>query len=150
MSTSKRVHISLGVTDLDANVTFYSSLFGQPPTILKPDYAKWQLEDPKLNFCVDVRGDELGVDHLGIEFDSTVEVTATLERYRRDGIDVQGEGQIICGYHRSDKGWIADPQAVLWETFFSSEVTTHYGAANEDVTAGSEARSEAVGASTEK
>lgn len=144
----KRMHIGIVVNDIDANVTFYTSLFGQPPTILKPDYAKWQLEDPKLNFCVDARGDELGVDHLGIELASTEEVTTALEHYRQSGIDVQGEGQIVCGYHRSDKGWVIDPQAVLWETFFSPEVTPHYGAPNEEVSVAVEKRRQAAGISS--
>ena len=135
MSTPKRVHISLGVKDIDANVSFYSRLFGAPPTILKPDYAKWQLDDPRLNFSIDSHVDEPGVDHFGIELDSPEGVTTALDHYRQDGIDVRDEGQVVCGYHRSDKGWVADPQAVLWETFFSSEVTPHYGEFNEDVAA---------------
>ena len=131
----KRVHISLVVKDIDANVVFYTGLFGQPPTILKLDYAKWQLDDPLLNFSVDTHGDEPGTDHLGIELDSTVEVANALEHLKQSGIDVSGEGQIVCGYHKSDKGWITDPQGVRWETFFSPEVTPHYGASNEEVTA---------------
>ena len=148
MSAVKRVHICLAVKDLDANVTFYTSLFGEPPIILKPDYAKWQLEDPRLNFSIDTHADTPGVDHLGIELESAAEVTTALGHYKRSGIDVQGEGQIVCGYHRSDKGWVADPQAVLWETFFSPEVTPHYGSANVEVTAEVEKRKEAVGPSS--
>ncbi len=144
----KRAHICLIVKDIDASVTFYTSLFGAPPTISKPDYAKWRLEDPKLNFSIDAHGDKPGLDHLGIELESAKRVTTALEHYRQSGIDVQGEGQIVCGYHRSDKGWVVDPQAVLWETFFSPEVTPHYGSANEEVTAEAEKRSEAVGPSS--
>ena len=140
----KRVHICLVVEDIDANVAFYTSLFGQPPTILKPDYAKWRLEDPMLNFSVDAHGDKPGVDHLGIEHDSTEEVANALEHLKESGIDVFGEGQIVCGYHKTDKGWVTDPQAVAWETFFSPEVTPHYGSANEKVTAEVENRKEAI------
>lgn len=135
MSATKRVHICLVVKDIDANVTFYTRLFGEPPIILKPDYAKWRLEDPKLNFSIDAHGDKPGLDHLGIELESAERVTTALEHYRQGGIDVFGETQIVCGYHRTDKGWVTDPQAVLWETFFSPEVTPHYGSLNEEVTA---------------
>ncbi len=144
----KRAHICLIVKDIDTSVTFYTSLFGEPPTVLKPDYAKWQLEDPKLNFSIDAHGDTPGLAHLGIELDSTREVTTALEHYRQSGIDVFGETQIVCGYHRTDKGWVTDPQAVLWETFFSPEVTPHDGAANEEVSAAVEKRREAVGLSS--
>ena len=144
MSTTKRVHICLVVKDVDANVAFYTSLFGEPPTILKPDYAKWQLEDPKLNFSVDAHGDKPGLDHLGIELESAERVTTALENYRQSGIDVFGETQIVCGYHRTDKGWVTDPQAVLWETFFSPEVTPHYGSFNEEVTAETEKRRQEI------
>lgn len=148
MSAMKRVHICLVVKDIDANVTFYTRLFGEPPTIVKPDYAKWRLEDPKLNFSIDAHGDKPGLDHLGIELESAERVTAALEHYRQGGIDVFGEIQIVCGYHRTDKGFVADPQAVLWETFFSPEVTPHYGSLNEEVTAEAEKRREAVGPSS--
>ena len=140
----KRTHICLIVKDIDASVTFYTSLFGEPPTILKPDYAKWQLEDPKLNFSIDTNGDEPGLDHLGIELESAERVTAALEDYRQSGIDVFGEAQIVCGYHRTDKGFITDPQAVLWETFFSHEITSHYGSLNEEVTAEAEKRRQEI------
>ncbi len=140
----KRAHICLIVKDIDANVTFYTSLFGEPPTVLKPDYAKWQLEDPKLNFSIDTHGDTPGLDHLGIELESAEKVTAALEDYKQGGIDVFSETQIVCGYHRTDKGWVTDPQAVLWETFFSPEVTPHYGSLNEEVTAKVEERREEI------
>ena len=140
----KRAHICLIVKNIDANVTFYTSLFGEPPTVLKPDYAKWRLEDPKLNFSIDAHGDEPGLDHLGIELESAEMVTAALEDYRQGGINVFGEAQIVCGYHRTDKGWVTDPQAVLWETFFSPEVTPHYGSLNEEVTAEVEKRTQEI------
>ncbi len=140
----KRAHICLVVKDIDTSVTFYTSLFCEPPTILKPDYAKWQLEDQKLNFSVDAHGDKPGLDHLGIELESAEKVTTALENYRQSGIDVFGETQIVCGYHRTDKGFVADPQAVLWETFFSPEVTPHYGSLNEEVTAEAEKRRQEI------
>ena len=144
----KRTHICLVVKDIDTNVTFYTSLFGEPPTVLKPDYAKWQLEDPKLNFSIDAHGDKPGLDHLGIELESAERVTAALEDYRQSGIDVFGETQIVCGYHRTDKGFVSDPQAVLWETFFSPEVTSHDGSLNDEVTAEAEKRRQEITEST--
>ncbi len=143
----KVAHISLVVKDLDANVAFYTDLFGRAPKIQKSDYAKWELDDPKLNFSIDTHGDKYGVNHLGIEEESTEKVEASLDRYKRKDIDVFGEGQIVCGYHRTDKGWITDPQAVLWEIFYSPEVTPHYGCTGEEVTEEVERRAKEAGLS---
>ena len=143
----KVAHISLVVKDMDANVAFYTDLFGCPPDILKPDYAKWRLENPKLNFSIDTHGDKYGVNHLGIEEENPEDLSASLDRYKTNNIDVFGEGQIVCGYHRTDKGWVTDPQAVLWETFYSPEITPYYGCTNDGVTEEVERRAKSAGLS---
>ena len=143
----KVAHISLVVKDIDANVAFYTDFFGRPPKIQKPDYAKWELDDPRLNFSIDAHGDKPGVNHLGIEEACTDDVTASLDRHKKNGLDVFGEGQIVCGYHRSDKGWITDPQAVLWEVFYSPEITPQYGSTGEEVTEEVERRAKQAGLS---
>jgi catechol 2,3-dioxygenase-like lactoylglutathione lyase family enzyme len=119
----KRFHVHVAVDDLAANITFYSSLFGAAPSIAKPDYAKWMLEDPRINFAISQRGAKLGLDHLGFEVDSDEELKELRGEIRKVQIAAFDQSDAACCYARSDKYWITDPQGIAWETFHSlSEV----------------------------
>ena len=112
----KRFHVHLHVEDLAASVAFYSRLFGAQPTRLEGDYAKWMVEDPRLNFAISTR-DKPGLDHLGLQADSEEELQE-LKRHAQDAdLALLDEGQTNCCYARSDKHWLTDPQGVAWEQF---------------------------------
>ena len=115
----KRLHIHVTVADLDKAVRFYGKLFAAAPTVLKLDYAKWQLEDPVVNFAISSRGQEPGINHLGIEVDDDKaldEIEARLVAAEADVIEQRGAS---CCYTKSDKSWSHDPDGVVWETFIS-------------------------------
>lgn len=112
-----RFHLHIAVTDLERNIAFYSALFGTDPVVRKPDYAKWQLEDPRINFAISTRGARQGVDHVGLQAESEAELEAIRRRLEAAGIQgVEQEGTTCC-YARSDKYWTVDPQGVAWESF---------------------------------
>jgi catechol 2,3-dioxygenase-like lactoylglutathione lyase family enzyme len=113
----KRFHVHVSVQDLAASIRFYSCVFGTRPSVEKPDYAKWMLEDPRVNFAISRRGATLGVNHLGIQVDSAEELTSLREQVA--AADLQASDQIgaNCCYARSDKYWVQDPQGIAWETF---------------------------------
>jgi catechol 2,3-dioxygenase-like lactoylglutathione lyase family enzyme len=113
----KRFHIHVGVKDLSKSVQFYSTLFGQQPSKLKEDYAKWMLEDPKLNFAISTRTDAEGVDHLGIQVENADELTEISERLKNADLQVYGEGETTCCYAKSDKAWVQDPSGIAWEAY---------------------------------
>jgi catechol 2,3-dioxygenase-like lactoylglutathione lyase family enzyme len=113
----KRFHVHAHVEDLDKSVAFYSKLFGAEPTRVERDYAKWMLEDPRINFAISTRGAELGVDHLGIQTDSEEELQALRAQARAADIALLDEGHTSCCYARSEKHWITDPQGIAWEQF---------------------------------
>lgn len=113
----KRFHIHIGVEDLQESVDFYSTLFGQKPSKFKEDYAKWMLEDPRINFAISTRANEKGVDHLGIQVDEDSELTELTERLKKADLSVFGEGEATCCYAESKKAWIQDPSGIAWETY---------------------------------
>lgn len=113
----KRFHVHVSVDDLAASVRFYSTLFGNEPTVLKGDYAKWQVEDPRVNFSISHRGAQSGVNHLGIQTDSDAELEALHGQLEKADIAAQGEQDIGCCYARSNKYWVTDPTGLAWETF---------------------------------
>ena len=113
----KRFHIHVGVKDLNKSVQFYSTLFGQKPTKLKEDYAKWMLEDPRLNFAISTRPSEEGVDHLGIQVENDAELTDITERLKKADMSTYDEGETICCYAKSNKAWSKDPSGLAWETY---------------------------------
>ena len=123
----QRLHVHLAVTALEPAVRFYSTLFGAEPTVLKPDYAKWRLEDPRVNFAISQRGDEPGLQHLGIEVDSRAELGQAYARLKAAERPVLEEGAVSCCYAKSEKAWISDPAGIAWETFFTSGEATDYG-----------------------
>ena len=123
----KRLHINLGVADLDASIRFYSTLFAAEPTVLKPDYAKWMLDDPRVNFSLSHCGGTAGINHLGIQAESEAELNEVFDRLEAAGGTVLDEGETTCCYARSTKKWITDPQGVAWETFLTHGASVTYG-----------------------
>ena len=123
----KRLHVHVAVADLSQSIGFYSALFAAQPSVVKPDYAKWMLDDPRVNFAISTRGREAGLDHLGIQVESTSELHDVYARLREAGGTVTEQGETRCCYAKSEKSWIADPQGVPWETFFTYGESTVYG-----------------------
>jgi catechol 2,3-dioxygenase-like lactoylglutathione lyase family enzyme len=117
----KRFHVHVGVADLDASIRFYSALFGAEPTVRKPDYAKWMVEDPRINFAISRRGDgrRLGVNHLGLQVDSDAELEALRAQAQQADLAAAAEKGVNCCYATSNKYWYTDPTGVAWETYHS-------------------------------
>jgi catechol-2,3-dioxygenase len=113
----KRFHIHVGVKDLNNSIQFYSTLFGQGPTKVKDDYAKWMLEDPRINFAISTRSGKEGVDHLGLQVDEGHELAEISERLKKADLGVFDEGSTTCCYAESDKAWVKDPAGIAWETY---------------------------------
>jgi len=128
----KRFHVHVSVDDLDANVRFYSTVFGMAPTVIKPDYAKWMVDDPRINFALSKRGSRAGVDHLGVQVESDEELTALREKIGTAEIRALDQPNSDCCYARSDKYWTTDPQGIAWETFHTLDSIPVYGAAGRD------------------
>ena len=118
----QRFHVHLGVPDLAASIRFYSDLFGMPPAVAKPDYAKWMLDDPRVNFAISHRSARVGLNHLGLQADSTDELAGIRTRFEAaDATSLHDETNITCCYARGDKHWVRDPQGVAWEAFHTLE-----------------------------
>lgn len=113
----KRFHVHAHVEDLQASIAFYSKMFGAEPTRIEHDYAKWMLEDPRINFAISNRGGALGVDHLGIQTDTAEELVELKERAEAADMTLLDVGETSCCYARSDKHWVTDPQGIAWEHF---------------------------------
>ena len=124
----KRLHIHMAVTDLDQSIRFYSTLFAAEPTVVKTDYAKWMLEDPRVNFAISTHsGGKPGVDHLGIQVEDGAELQEVYGRLKEAEGPVLEEGKTTCCYAKSEKSWISDPQGVSWEAFLTTGESTIYG-----------------------
>lgn len=123
----KRLHVHVSVGDLADSVRFYSAMFGEEPTVLKDDYAKWMLEDPRVNFAVSRRGRAGGLDHLGIQVDSGEELAEVSRRLASAERPLVEQTDAACCYARSDKSWVSDPQGIAWETFHTHGDHTVYG-----------------------
>ena len=123
----KRFHVHVAVDDLDTHVRFYSNVLGMPPTVLKPDYAKWMVDDPRVNFAISKRGLKPGVDHLGIQVESEAELTELRKQVAAAEIAALDQVNTVCCYARSDKYWITDPQGIAWETFHTLDSVPVYG-----------------------
>lgn len=113
----KRFHVHVSVTDLSQSVGFYSKLFGAEPSVTKTDYAKWMLDDPRINFAISTREGKAGLNHLGFQVDSDEELTQLREQAQKADIAAVEELGAACCYAKSDKHWIEDPQGIAWETF---------------------------------
>jgi hypothetical protein len=124
----KRLHVHVSVSNLSESIRFYSTLFAAEPNVRKDDYAKWMLDDPRVNFAISKRGGANGVRHLGIQVESQAELTDIYGRLKQAEAPVLEEGATTCCYAKSQKSWIDDPQGVQWETFLTTGESTVYGA----------------------
>jgi len=113
----KRFHVHVGVRDLKQSIRFYSTLFAAEPTVLKEDYAKWQLDDPRVNFAISTRPGKVGVDHLGVQAEDGEELEALGSRLAQADVAVLPQKGASCCYAKSDKYWTIDPSGVAWESF---------------------------------
>jgi len=124
----KRMHVHMAVENLDQSIHFYSTLFGADPTVVKCDYAKWMLEDPRVNFAISTHsGSVPGVDHLGIQVEDDAELQQIYGRLMKAEGSVLEQGKTTCCYAQSEKSWISDPQGVPWEAFLTTGDSTVYG-----------------------
>ncbi len=124
----KRFHVHVGVANLEASIAFYSGLFGAEPAVIKPDYAKWMLDDPRINFAISQKcGADKGIEHLGLQVEDAAELAEVYGRLKTANGPVLEEGATTCCYARSEKSWIADPDGVVWEAFLTSGDSTVYG-----------------------
>ena len=123
----KRFHVHVAVDDIDRSIAFYTTLFAAAPSVLKPDYAKWMLDDPRVNFAISKRGAAPGIDHLGIQVEDASELADVTDRLAFAGSPVLAEKATTCCYAKSDKQWITDPQGIAWETFLTHGEATVYG-----------------------
>ena len=123
----KRMHLHVSVPDLAQSIDFYATLFGAPPSVVKPDYAKWMLEDPRVNFAISQRGRTAGVDHIGIQVESRAELGELAGRLKQAGVQTFDEAATTCCYAVGDKSWVKDPAGVRWETFHTFGEATVYG-----------------------
>jgi len=124
----KRFHVHVGVSDLDRSIAFYTQLFGAGPSVTKSDYAKWMLEDPRVNFAISQKcGAEKGIEHVGLQVEDTAELAEVYGRLKAADGPVLEEGATTCCYAKSEKSWIADPDGVRWEAFLTHGDSTVYG-----------------------
>ena len=124
----KRFHVHVAVDDLAANIRFYSTVFGTQPSVVKDDYAKWMLDDPRVNFAISSRGAKPGLDHLGLQVDSDEELATLRTQVGKAEISAFDQSQAACCYAKSDKYWINDPQGIAWETFHTLDQIPVFGA----------------------
>jgi len=123
----KRMHLHVSVNDIDASVAFYSHLFAAEPTVHKADYAKWMLDDPRINFAISHGRASKGIEHLGIQVEDAAELKEVYDRLKPAGGPVLEEGATTCCYAKSEKSWIADPDGIVWETFLTMGEAAVYG-----------------------
>jgi catechol 2,3-dioxygenase-like lactoylglutathione lyase family enzyme len=128
----KRFHVHVVVDNLEASIQFYSTVFGAAPAVVQPDYAKWMVEDPRVNFAISTRGGAAGIDHLGIQVDSDEELAALREQVTKSKIAAQEQSNAECCYARSDKYWTTDPQGIAWETFHTLDTIPVFGETNRE------------------
>ena len=123
----KRLHVSIRVQDLKVSVRFYTALFDAEPTVLKVDYAKWMLDDPRVNFVIEPGTDKFGVDHLGIQAETVTELEDISSRLTAAEFETIDQKDATCCYSKADKHWTRDPQGLAWETFYTFGTSTTYG-----------------------
>ena len=123
----KRLHVHVSVDDLQKSIEFYTGLFACSPTVTKPDYAKWMLEDPRVNFAISQRGAPAGLNHLGIQVESDGELAEMNGRLASLHTEVSAEAGTVCCYAKSDKYWVTDPQGIAWETYHTLDSVPVFG-----------------------
>lgn len=127
----KRLHVSFNVEDLDRSIAFYTQLFGTEPTVVREAYAKWLIDDPRMNFVIEETAEAHGFTHAGLQTESEDELNAVFDRMKSAEAPYLPEGMTTCCYHKSEKSWTADPDGVMWEAFFTHHQTEDYGKAPE-------------------
>lgn len=132
----KRMHVNVGVTNLADSIRFYSSLFGSDPSVVKGDYAKWLLDDPRVNFAITSRGTKKGIDHLGIQVETRDELDEVYARLKDAEAPLIDQGTVTCCYAKSEKNWSYDPEGVAWETFLTTGHSVVYGSEGQAAEAG--------------
>jgi len=123
----KRFHVNVSVANLSQSIDFYTTLFGQEPSVARKDYAKWMLDDPRVNFAISESSHSHGVNHVGLQADSVDELGEIQQRLRRAGEQTFDQPDAECCYARSTKTWVRDPDSVAWESFVTHNEITHYG-----------------------
>jgi len=123
----KRLHVHISVRDLAASIRFYRTLFRAEPVVTKPDYAKWMLEDPRVNFAISMHGQPVGVNHLGFQVDTDEELRGMRAQLEAADARMVEESELACCYGRSDKYWVTDPTGIAWETFHTLGSIPIYG-----------------------
>jgi catechol 2,3-dioxygenase-like lactoylglutathione lyase family enzyme len=123
----KRLHVHVAVHDLQQSIRFYSALFAAEPAVKKDDYAKWMLDDPRVNFAISTRSPRMGLDHLGIQAENGTELEEIGARLAQADVSVTAQKGASCCYAKSDKYWTIDPQGVAWESFHSLDTVPMYG-----------------------
>ncbi len=123
----KRFHMNVRVKNLEESLAFYTALFAHKPTVLKDDYAKWMLEDPRINFAISLHPENAGIEHVGIKAESEAELSELYSRLKAAKGVIREEGKCTCCYAKSEKSWITDPQGVDWEAFYTFGEATVYG-----------------------
>lgn len=123
----KRFHVHVAVHDLEKSIRFYKAMFNAEPTVKRADYAKWQLEDPRLNFAISQRGAKTGVDHLGIQAENAAELEGLRSQLAQADVAIMDQKNATCCYAKSDKHWTIDPQGIAWESFHTLDSAPRYG-----------------------
>ena len=115
----KRMHLHVAVDNLEKSINFYSTLFGVSPVVVKPDYAKWMLDDPLVNFAISQRGTKAGLDHIGIQVENEEELAEIRQRLEQADMNMLTQTDTTCCYAKSDKHWVQDPSGIAWETYLT-------------------------------
>jgi catechol 2,3-dioxygenase-like lactoylglutathione lyase family enzyme len=123
----KRMHMHVSVADIDKSIGFYTTMFGAAPSVRKPDYAKWMLDDPRVNFAISTTAALPGLSHVGVQAETAEELTEIATRLKSAGANTFDETNATCCYARSDKAWVSDPSGLRWETFHTHGEATVYG-----------------------
>jgi len=123
----KRFHVHVAVKDIAESVKFYSTFFNTPPSVEKDDYAKWMLDDPRINFAISTRGREPGLDHLGVQVENPEDLQEISLRLKSAQQPILEQEQTTCCYAKADKAWVHDPQGIAWESFHTTGSATTYG-----------------------
>ena len=123
----KRIHIGVVVEDFEKSLQFYTTLLGAEPTLKKDGYARWRLDDPRVNLAINTEGPAPGIDHVGIQVESDEEVAEVSARLKAGGCAAADEPDSNCGYMQQTKVWVSDPQGVIWEAFHSKAPMADYG-----------------------
>lgn len=128
----KRFHVNLGVSDIAQSISFYTTLFGEPPIVEKQDYAKWMLNDPHVNFSISTRSNKSGIDHVGIQAENDVEFSDLRDRLNKADTPSLEQQNVTCCYAKSSKTWVYDPDGIAWETFLTHGNSTIFSDMDND------------------